>query len=29
MNPVFKGVISNVRSRNYGNFGRFAVEDFE
>jgi hypothetical protein len=29
MNPVFRGVINNVRSRNYGNFRRFAVEDFE
>jgi hypothetical protein len=27
MNPVFRGVINNVRSRNYGNVRRFAVED--
>jgi hypothetical protein len=29
MNPVFRGVINNVRSKNYGNFRRFAVEDFK
>jgi hypothetical protein len=27
MNSVFRGVINNVRSRNYGNFRKFAVED--
>ena len=27
MNPVFRGVINNVRSRDYGNVRRFTVED--